>query len=444
MNLIRKYFEDLSFTEGVLLVSTISFAVFIRFYGIEVQEPWTDELATWFYLRNVDQIFPYESHSPLYYLVLRFLFGSEASLTSLRIFSASFSVLSLITVYFLGRRFLDKNKALAIVILLAFSPADIVHSRMARHYSILLQGTMIFLFMMKGNVRTWIVSLFAALMGFVHVFFLIPMTIILGFDYFRTKNLKKNLLIFTSSLGILVYYILRIIIFGSGHVGDSVSWNGSGFHNFMNQIAAQFLGDAYPRFVIYPTDLTLAWTLVGGLFFFICYKRKESALLLISVVLGSVLFIEICNLAWVNFRINRYVIYLCGLMAYALVDSFKDIKWKHLLILYFGSLILIVHLNLLANYPWDDEVIRVWKKTTGDNPQTNQLVCSNRYQSAYYELKAPLLCGRYIQSIDTSKPLLFLDLNNNDSFVTVHLMNRMRPVLYKNFRHSKIIHFEPR
>jgi uncharacterized membrane protein len=444
MEFIRKYFEDLSFEEGVLLFTAFVFAVFLRFYDLGAQQPWTDELASWFYLRNLGQVFQYESQSPLYYFLLRLFLGENADVLSIRMFSGCISILNLVLIYLLARNIFDKGKATAIVIFIVFCPADIVHSRMGRHYSLLLEGSLIFLLLMKGQVRTWILSVFAFLMGFIHVFFLIPMTIVLGFDFYRQRNIKRVATIFFSSLGILIYYFVRFLVYGKDYVGGNLVWNKATFGNFINLVVAQFFGESYPRSYFFPFDIYLSWSILILMLGYLLYRRKESAFLFLAVLCGSLLFIEFSNLVWINFRINRYVIYLSAFLIFAFVDSLTKVRLRESLLIYFFSILLLIPLKPFGLYPWDDDTVASWKQVSSQNPDISRVICVNRFQSGYYELNSPESCFDNMAKIDIKKPLLFFDLNNNDRAVAAYLLSQMRPVWIKNFDHSRIIRFEPK
>jgi hypothetical protein len=441
---MHRSLKGLSFIGGTLLFGTFLLGIFLRFYDLSLQSPWTDELASWFYLRHLDQVFAHESHSPVYYFLLRFFLGPDASVSGLRYFSASLSVINLGVLYFLGSRFMERNKLILFMILLSLCPADIVYARMARHYFLLLEGPLILLFMIKGNVRTWIIWVYSFILSSIHIFALIPIITILIFDFLKNRKLRRTLIIFSSTLGIVIYYSLRLFFLGYSELGKNVSWNLSRFDAFISSIATQFLGGAFPRLVYYPVSLELAWTITTIAIVFVIIKRKDSGILFFGTLILSILFIEIINLGWINLRLNRYIIFLAGFLTYAVADAFERPSIKQLVGILALSLGLIIPLKLTHYFPWDDEVVREWKDYSAEHPGMNKLICVNKAQSLYYGFKGYLNCREAVSGLDLTKPLLFFDLNNNDRDIAVYLSQKMEPVTFKTSSHSNIIHFEPR
>ncbi len=106
---MRKYFEDHSLTGVVIIFCAFALAVFLRFFDLSDQSPWTDEIASWWYLRHLDTVFFRESHTPLFYGLLRFFLGPDATISGIRHFVAAISVIHLIEFFFLGQMALKKQ-----------------------------------------------------------------------------------------------------------------------------------------------------------------------------------------------------------------------------------------------------------------------------------------------------------------------------------------------
>lgn len=441
---MHKYFEGFTVTGGALLVVSFFFAIFFRFYDLGVQSPWTDELATWFYSGNLDQVFLYETHSPLYYFLVRLFVGASAPVENIRYFSATLSCLNLLLLFLVGLRFMDRPKLTLFLILLAFSPADIIHSRMARHYGLLLEGTLLFLFLIKANGRTWILSLLACFMGLLHVFFLVPMFFILLFDYLEKRNLKKTLIIFISSLGILIYYLIRRFLPGYHGVIGNLQWNDADFLDFARNTVLQFTGLAFPHSQFFPLSLTPAICILVLGFAYLLYRKNKSGLLFAFILFGGILFVELLNLYWINLRISRIMIYLPGLFIFALSDAVPKPNEKHFIAAYVLSLGLLYPLNVFTTYDGDNEFIKEWRSYTLNEEDTAKLICFNKFQAAYYKIEAPVLCSLGYTRVDFKKPLIFMDINGNDRAVLMLLTQNMIAVDYKKLNHSLIIRFEPR
>ena len=438
---MRKYFEGFTPFSVALLVVSFIFAVFFRFYDLGVQSPWTDELATWFYAKNLDQIFLFETHSPLYYFLVRLFLGNSASVESIRFFSATLSCLNILLLFLIGLRFMDRGKLTLFVILLAFNPADIMHSRMARHYGLLLEGTLLFLFLLRANARTWVLSIVACFMGFLHVFSLIPMSCILIFDYLEMKNPRKSLIIFFSSLGILVYYLARRLLPDHSTVLKNLIWSDSAFLSYFRAVVLQFAGNAFPHSEFYPPLLLpIACILIFCLGYFV-YRKSKSGLLFVTILISGILLVEFLNLYWINLRISRLMVYLPGLLLFSISDSVPKPNEKHFFAACILSLGFLYPLNVFTSHSGDDGFIEEWKAFTSQEKITPKLVCLNKFQAAYYDIPAPVTCAHAYFGVDFKKPLIFMDLNGNDRAIVMLLTQKMIAVDYRKSNHSIIIHF---
>ena len=131
------------FTE-IALVLILILASGLRFYGLEYQGLWNDELASWAMsdkdsLRQVLRSAYQDNHPPGYhfflYFVIRFFGDSEISL---RFPSAICGVISVFWLFLLGRRLYSPKEGLLASALLAVLWCPVFYSQMARVYSLLL------------------------------------------------------------------------------------------------------------------------------------------------------------------------------------------------------------------------------------------------------------------------------------------------------------------
>lgn len=124
---------------GVLLL-----AAGLRFYGLEIQSLWVDELASvWFSgpdsLGWVVQLTRSDVHPPGYYAVLhlaREVLGDEE--WALRFPSAVAGVLSVLAIYLLGHRLYSKREGLMAALFTAIFFTPVYYGQEARSYSLLL------------------------------------------------------------------------------------------------------------------------------------------------------------------------------------------------------------------------------------------------------------------------------------------------------------------
>lgn len=440
---MRNFFKDYSLTGVVLIFCTFLLGVVLRFYNLSEQDPWTDELASFYYLRNLSQVFYHESHSPLYYAVLRLFLGEHASLASIRYFSATLSLLHLILAFILGKKVFPRNQFLLFWVLVCLNPLDIIYARMARHYSWLLESVLIFALWLRVSAPTWRVSLWAALLGFVHVFALIPVFMLSFFDYLEKKNLKRFLVMSASAFLVVIYYLIRIAVLGPAQVGRNVSWNTDSFSAFIKGLMLQFMGDSYPRHLFFPIPLSLALGFILLVLGFFIWKRSRAGLKWFTIALVSVAFIELVSSFWINLRINRYLIYLSPLLFLAIAETWNKIKDWQLLAVLGIMLAFVVYVNPIALYPWDDEAVKLWKAETKEgNHQT--FICANPYQALYYGLKTRHPCSSALKELDFKRPVQLLDLNSNDKLLILYLMENMQLVSYKKVNNSLIIFFDPK
>lgn len=144
------------------LFATLLLASGLRFYGLEIQSLWTDELYSWssanrgsLYqvfdaLLNVEQ----EVHPPGYFVLLHFVeeyFGESEWV--LRFPSAVAGVLSVLVIYLLGCRLYSQREGLIAALLMAVLWAPVYYSQEARAYLFLLLFTMLATYFWLSVVR---------------------------------------------------------------------------------------------------------------------------------------------------------------------------------------------------------------------------------------------------------------------------------------------------
>lgn len=402
---MRKLLQDYSLIGVVLLFSSFAVGIFLRTYDLSSLSTWSDEIASWYFAKHLDQVFVTESHTPFYYSFIRFFFGSDPNIASIRVFSALISILHLIVFFFLGQKAFEKNKFIIFFILIALNPIDIVFARMGRHYSWLLESVLLFILLLRLNKSIWMLAVQAFIASFLHVFGLIPITIALVFDYIKNKNLKRLLIVMSTAGSVLIYYLLRFLIFGKEKVASNVGWNSSTFFVFIKSLAVQFLGGTYPRDTVYPVSLVLSIFVLLLLFGFILYKRKLSSLYFFTTLVFALLFIELMGLFGMNLRISRLIVYLSGLLILAIADSFeRPGNWVPTAV-FILSLTYITYLNPIKTYEWNDEAVKKWHSFKSHYTYAQEVICTTNYQADYYQLDTNLCLNP--QLIDKNKPVIF-------------------------------------
>lgn len=116
----------------------------LRFYGLNIQSVWSDELASR-YFSNTDgfsqvlQRVREDIHPPGYFLLLHFTQGIIGdSAWALRLPSAIAGWLSIVAIYFLGKRMYSGSEGLVAALFMAVFWAPVYYSQEARSYALLI------------------------------------------------------------------------------------------------------------------------------------------------------------------------------------------------------------------------------------------------------------------------------------------------------------------
>ena len=132
---------------ALALFATLLLAGSLRFYGLEIQSLWADELSTWYNAGkdNLSEVVAMaraglqEATPPGYFFLIYFIekyLGDSEWI--LRFPSAVAGVLSVLVIYLLGRRLYSPREGLIAALLLTVLWTPIYYSQEARAYSLLL------------------------------------------------------------------------------------------------------------------------------------------------------------------------------------------------------------------------------------------------------------------------------------------------------------------
>ncbi len=207
---------------GILLV-----AGFLRFYHLEFQGAWIDEIHT---LKQADPdltfkefhkvIMEREGIPHFYFLIVRF-FGIifTHSLFSIRLVSVLCGILSVYFIYLLGKELKDKNTGYIAAILLTIHPFHIEHSQEGRSYLLLVLFIIIafyrlILFFKNVNFKNAILlGLFLGLITHAHpigIVNIISIYVIIAIYFFFIKSKKEKINFFKLSF---LSGIVTLIVF---------------------------------------------------------------------------------------------------------------------------------------------------------------------------------------------------------------------------------------
>ena len=144
--------------ENYILISILILAAILRFYHIDFQSIWLDEIHTMneanpklSFLNVYDTIMIGEQMPPLYFYSLYFLFKIFGYYTIVaRLYSAIIAIVSIYAIYLLGKEMFNKKIGLIASIILCVNPFHLYYSQEARPYIFLfLFTTLSFYYLIK-------------------------------------------------------------------------------------------------------------------------------------------------------------------------------------------------------------------------------------------------------------------------------------------------------
>ena len=172
------------FKENYVLIIILIFASVLRFYHIDYQSVWLDEIHTIneanpsFSLKEIyEALLISEPHPPLYFIVVHYLFLIFGYTTFvLKVFSAIIGVVGVWSIYLFGKELFNKKVGYYSAILLTFNYFHIYYSQEGRMYCLLfLTTTFSFYFLVKfikkANFKSaMLYCLFSTIMIYCHFF----------------------------------------------------------------------------------------------------------------------------------------------------------------------------------------------------------------------------------------------------------------------------------
>jgi 4-amino-4-deoxy-L-arabinose transferase-like glycosyltransferase len=212
---------------NVVLIAIMIVASVLRFYHLQFQSPWDDELATMIEsnpLLNQKEAYnkylEYESMPPLYFIMLRWIFSIFGyKVEVLRFISAIGGVASIYSIYLLGKELHTKRVGVFAALILSVNQMHIYYSQEGRPYSYLVCFTALSFYAMLRFVKnpSWLNStlyvLFTTLMIYSQYIVLIIIPIqffLLLYFLFGSPKEKRPILIsraIFSGLLIIILYI---------------------------------------------------------------------------------------------------------------------------------------------------------------------------------------------------------------------------------------------
>jgi uncharacterized membrane protein len=179
---------------SILIVFLTIIAGFLRFYHLDFNSLWLDEISTYTYSTGTFEAMwtmmttGTDYSPPLFFFLEHFVlewFG-KGELT-IRVLPALFGTLTVPAMYYVGKEFWDKNVGVLAAGLVAFSPFLIYYSQDARTYSMALLLVIIgFYFFLKAvkseEYKDWILfGLFTGLAFWTHFYTLVFTVLVIGY-----------------------------------------------------------------------------------------------------------------------------------------------------------------------------------------------------------------------------------------------------------------------
>jgi mannosyltransferase len=250
-------------TPRVALIFVLLLAAGLRFYHLDYQSVWLDEINTLneaapslSIAQMYDELLEADPHPPFYFILIHVIFKIFGYTTFvLRFTSAVIGLLGIIAVFFLGKELYSKKSGLYASLLLAINPFHLHFSQEGRMYSLLFLMTVLsFLFLVKFLKRPVIKSalaycLFSTAMIYCHFFGLFTLVaqycVLLFFLIKPHKISRAKLFGYLAGSGLLsiILYLptYRIFIYSAQ---KTVFWIPAPGLDVYSQILLEFFGRA--------------------------------------------------------------------------------------------------------------------------------------------------------------------------------------------------------
>lgn len=213
--------------ENYLLTIILSVAAILRFYHIDYQSVWLDEIHTIneanpnkSFSEVYEALLVSEPHPPLYFFIVHILFQIFGYTTIvIRILAAIIGIAGVFSIYLLGKEIFNKKAGIYAAALLTINYFHLYYSQDARMYPLLfLMTTLAFLYLIKfiktpSYKSAILYGIFSSLMIYCHFFALFALfsqyLILLYFVIKPYATTRKNFFLYclTSGLMTLVLYL---------------------------------------------------------------------------------------------------------------------------------------------------------------------------------------------------------------------------------------------
>jgi hypothetical protein len=410
----------------LLIIFLFISGCFLRFYGFNTQGYWFDEWTTlwhanpafnWQNFYDLRREFApggseYEATPKLYFYILRIffiVFGFTAE--NGRIFTASFSILTIIQIYFLSKIF-TKNKKTILLILFLLSvnlfliwEAQETRAQTVVVFFSILNVFLFFKFLKKMNYLKGLLFSFST----VFLLSLYPITIVIIIaqilfliNYYKKLKVIKNFLIiyFLCAIFYLYFnydYLLNIIKF-QGLVHAKLNW-----HFFVGYFFNVFFGSPFLGGFFLILFCVITYINRGIIF-------RQSCLQLLYIIVFTSYFLLIIYSFRNGVMAPRYIMFVVPIIIIIICTGLEFINLKYKKYLY---IFLIVFPTITLLYKIDDRPIK--------KPPTQKIIkiiTSSNILNVTTNINNTRLFSNYLithKSFIDNK-LIFFDLKNDTNF----------------------------
>lgn len=444
-----------------LFVIFLYLGLLLRFTNLSEVSVWTDEVATWFYSHHLSEIYPYESHTPVYYFFC-FLWNHLFSdtIVSLRFFSVVMNLSLTLVCAWVFSRHRGYFAGLILFVLWWMWPTSIIYSRQARLYGMYADLSLLLLILwhFKNAQQKWGLWWLMCLIQGLHPLGLIVCWFLVFYDGFLKRITVRRMVFFISSaLPTAIYLGSRFNLYGNEKVLSNISWIKHDPLRFMTDVLLLFGGDSYPLNVAYPLSSLAVWLLIFVTLIVILIPFKVSrasvevnlkGLLLLVLTVG---LIELLSLNGITLSVNRYVIYLVSFMVFGFCLLVGDLRESGMLkkAVVLGALLLTYnayYFKPFLDFPWDDDHIASFKSLYAQTLTDDLVICGNRYQLKYYFDRPYKDCiDEALLRLKEKKAFKLFNMNKNDQARVATLINEAQVLDYKWFNdHALYVSLAPK
>jgi uncharacterized membrane protein len=370
---MKRIFGGSFFKENLPIISIVFLAFLLRFYKLDFQSFWLDELHTaresamslkdlFYYLRTFD------THPPLFYLAEKcmiLLFGSSE--ITLRFLPALAGTISVWAIYLLGKEFYNKHLGLTAALLTCVNFFHLSYSQEARQYIFLfLFVCLSFLFLvkfiktlsLKNGLYYALFTLLALYFQYFSLFIVASQCVLAGLCWLWEQEDKRKFFLNFLISGCVIalgfsFQIPQILKMSSA----GASWIPPTTDDFAIKIFFDFFGNAG---LLHPFVILL---LLLGLMYLLQHLKTTRqplksdryallALVLFGWICFSFLIAYLRSILAIPMIVSRYFIIVLPAFLLLLSLGFEFIKNRHLKygLLIFFCLLSLIDITLVKNY----------------------------------------------------------------------------------------------